>query len=140
MPKEKVNRVIIDTNIWISFLIGKKLGNLKQQIVSKKIKLITTDQLLKEIKLVSQRPHLRKYFPANKVEELIELLQIIADNKKLKKIPSICRDPKDDFLLELSRVSRADYLITSDKDLLELEKYKKTKIIPAKEFENILKE
>lgn len=60
--------------------------------------------------------------------------------KEVKKIPSICRDPKDDFLLELSRASRADYLITGDKDLLELEKYKKTEIIPAKEFENILKE
>ena len=140
MPKEKVNRVIIDTNIWISFLIGKKLRKLKQQIVSKKIKLITTDQLLKEIEQVSQRPHLRKYFPADKVEELIELLQIIADNKKLKNIPSICRDPKDDFLLELSKVGHADFLITGDKDLLELKKYKKTEIISAKEFENRLKE
>jgi len=136
MSKEKVNRVIVDTNIWISFLIGKKLKSLKQHIVSKKVRLITTDQLLLEIKLVTQRPHLRKYFPKDKVETLIKLLQIIAENNKLKKIPSICRDPKDDFLLELAKASKADYLITGDKDLLVLRRYGKTEIISAKEFDD----
>ena len=41
----------------------------------------------------------------------------------------ICRDPKDDFLLSLALDSKAEYLITGDKDLLELEKVGTTKII-----------
>lgn len=46
MPSQKPSKVIIDTNLWISFLIGKELQNLKDLIVSEKIQLITTDQLL----------------------------------------------------------------------------------------------
>ena len=41
---------------------------------------------------------------------------------------TICRDPKDNFLLELAKDGKADYLLTGDKDLLELKKFGKTKI------------
>lgn len=56
-------RVIVDTNVWISFLIGKRLSNLKQHIVEEKVTIITSEQLLTEIKLVTQRAHLKKIFP-----------------------------------------------------------------------------
>ena len=42
MPSLKPNKVIIDTNLWISFLIGKELFKLKDLIVNEKILLITT--------------------------------------------------------------------------------------------------
>jgi hypothetical protein len=48
-------KVIFDTNVWISFLIGKRLANIKQQITEGGITLITTEQLLLEIKLVTSR-------------------------------------------------------------------------------------
>ncbi len=50
MPSQKPSKVIIDTNIWISFLIGKELKGLKDIIVQDKIKLIITEQLISEIK------------------------------------------------------------------------------------------
>lgn len=53
MPSQKPSRIIIDTNIWISFLIGKELQYLKDLIVSEKVRIITTDQLLTEIRLVT---------------------------------------------------------------------------------------
>jgi hypothetical protein len=33
MPEKPTLKVIIDTNLWISFLIGKELASLKQLIV-----------------------------------------------------------------------------------------------------------
>jgi predicted nucleic acid-binding protein len=33
----------------------------------------------------------------------------------------ICRDPKDDIVLECCREAKADILVTGDKDLLEIE-------------------
>jgi hypothetical protein len=39
-----------------------------------------------------------------------------------------CRGPKDDKLLELAHESKADYLVTLDKDLLVLKKYDGTVI------------
>lgn len=114
MPSQKPSKVIIDTNIWISFLIGKELHNLKDLIVNEKVKVITTDQLIHEIRLVTARDKLKKYFDQDKVSDLISLFDILADKVKIRKINNICRDPKDDFLLALSRESRANYLITGD--------------------------
>lgn len=134
MPSPKPSKIIIDTNLWISFLIGKELQNLKDLLVTEKVKLITTDQLLNEIKTVTSREKLRKYFDQDKVQELILLLNIIGEKVKIKKVERVCRDPKDDFLLALSKASKADFLITGDKDLLEIGVYEKTEILSVKKF------
>jgi putative PIN family toxin of toxin-antitoxin system len=41
---------------------------------------------------------------------------------------SACRDPKDNFLLSLSVDGNATHLLTGDKDLLILKKFRRTKI------------
>jgi putative PIN family toxin of toxin-antitoxin system len=134
MPSQKPSKIIIDTNIWISFLIGKELQVLKDLVISENVKIITTDQLITEIRLVTSRDKLKKYFNRDKVSDLISLLDILADKVKIKKVDKICRDPKDDFLLALSKESRANYLITGDKDLLDIKVYGRTKIVTVKQF------
>ncbi len=134
MPSKKPSRVIIDTNLWISFLIGKDLQNLKDLIVNERIRLITTDQLTNELRLVTSREKLKKYFDQDKVSDLISLLEIVSEKVKIKKIEQICRDPKDDFLLALSKESKSDYLITGDKDLLEIRVYGSTEILTIQKF------
>ena len=49
---------------------------------------------------------------------------------------SICRDPKDNYLLALAKDSQADFLITGDKDLLVLEKFENTVICTLTDFIN----
>ena len=39
-------RVIFDTNVWISFLIGKRLASIENHISTGLITIITTNQLL----------------------------------------------------------------------------------------------
>jgi len=39
---------------------------------------------------------------------------------------NICRDPEDNFVLELAQAEQADYIVTRDKDLLDMKKWKKT--------------
>lgn len=55
---------------------------------------------------------------------------------------TVCRDPKDNFVLELVETARADYLITRDKDLLDLkdQKWKGTQIVKPEAFLPILRE
>lgn len=138
MPNNKRIKIIIDTNLFISFLIGKRLVGLKQLIVDSKIELIFSEQNILELMLVTDRQKFKKYFNKNDVNDLIDLIYSIGKIIKVIKEPSICRDPKDNFLLGLSDKSKADYLISSDKDLLEIKKYKKTKIIRIEELEKIL--
>lgn len=127
-------KVIFDTNVWISFLIGKRLSKIRQYISDGSITIITTTQLLTEIKIVTSRDKLKKYFPKASVEELIELLEAIAENVEIKPLHAASRDPKDNFLLDLIDFSQADYLVTGDKDLLEHNPFKTARILTPAEF------
>lgn len=133
--KNKSVKVIFDTNVWVSFLIGKRLSNIKELIAIGKIEIIYTEQLLLEIKRVTQRPKLRKYFPEKSVIELLDLLETIGHNTQIESIHFINRDPKDNFLLDLITFSEADYLVTGDKDLLLHNPFESAKIITPSEFE-----
>ncbi len=139
MTKGRRLRVVIDTNIWISFLIGKKLSALKTLISSQKIEIIISDEIIDEIEEVSARPKLNKYFPAEKVQEFINLLNILSTRHSIRCIEAVCRDPKDDFLLALVKETKADYLITGDNDLLLIEKHGATQIVTAEYFDGVFK-
>jgi putative PIN family toxin of toxin-antitoxin system len=133
--KAKNIKVIFDTNVWISFLIGKRLSFIKKYVASGQIIIITTPQLLTEIKEVTKREKLKKYFPEESVKDLIELLETIAEQIEIKPVHFINRDPKDNFLLDLIDFSKADYLVTGDKDLLEHNPFKTAMIITPSDFE-----
>lgn len=137
--KNKKVKVIFDTNVWISFLIGKRLKKIKQYISDGSLSIITTDQLLTEIKIVTNRKKLKKYFPKESVRELVELLETIAIKVDIKPTHFINRDPKDNFLLDLIDYSKADYLVTGDKDLLAHNPFLTAKILTPEEFEKGLK-
>lgn len=132
-------KVIFDTNVWISFLIGKRLAALKRHIVEGSITIITTEQLLLEIKLVTSREKLKKYFPEEAVRDLLELLEIISIQVSIKPTHHLSRDPKDNFLLDLIDFSNADYLVTGDKDLLRHNPFKTAEILTPSEFEKRIK-
>jgi uncharacterized protein len=134
MTDKKPIKVIIDTNLWISFLIGKQLVSLKPLLVEQTIQPILSEQLLQEIVLVTQRPKLEKYFPQSKVNELIDLLKIIGLSININSKVTLCRDAKDNYLLALAKDSQANFLITGDKDLLVLKQFESTKIVTYQEF------
>jgi putative PIN family toxin of toxin-antitoxin system len=50
---------------------------------------------------------------------------------------TLCRDPKDNFLLALAKDGKATHLITGDKDLLVLNKIGKTKILSITDYLHI---
>ncbi len=136
--KAKNIKVIFDTNVWISFLIGKRLAYIKGYISNGQITIITTEQLLKEIKVVTSRKRLEKYFPKESVVELIELLETIAEKVEIQPTHFINRDPKDNFLLDLIDFSQADYLVTGDKDLLVHNPFRSATILTPANFEKVL--
>ncbi len=91
-----------------------------------------------EIRLVTQKEKLKKYFPLDRVNELISILEVIAEEIEISPKKKQSRDPKDNFLLDLIEFSNADYLVTGDKDLLELNPFKTAKIITPSEFEELV--
>ena len=134
MPKDNLVRLIIDTNIWISFLISDKYQKLDKVLSHPKTTILFSIELLDEINRVATFPKLKKYFSLNAVEEMLLNLEDYVELVKVKSKVEICRDPADNFLLALSKDGEADFLITGDQDLLDLEVFGITKIIPLTNF------
>jgi len=137
MPDQNAIKIIVDTNLWIGMLIGKKLASLKELLVQGKVRIYFSEELFEEIVKVIEYPRIQKIITKNKFYELISLL----DEKIIFVKPDCeindCRDIKDNFLLELAVSANCEYLITGDNDLLILNPYRNIMIITATEFENI---
>jgi uncharacterized protein len=133
MPN-KLSRVIIDTNLWISFLITKDFYRLDEIIFTKRCILVFSSELLNEFLEVAQRRKFRRFFSQADIEDLLETIDEFADFVTVETKVEVCRDPKDNFLLSLAIDSKADYLLTGDKDLLVLESFDETKIVTFSGF------
>ena len=68
----KSKRVVVDTNIWISFLISKNENGLFDLIWEEKVVLLFSEESFLEFTKVSQRAKFKKYFTPNDVSILIE--------------------------------------------------------------------
>ena len=135
MPaKNKITKVVIDTNIWVSFLISDKYRKLDTLLLDNKVIILFSTELLEELNKVSTYPKLKKYFPPNAVEEMISNLGAYIDLIKVTTKTDVCRDPNDNFLLSLANDGKANFLITGDVDLLSLKVFGKTKIITLSDY------
>lgn len=132
--QNKVSRIIIDTNLWISFLITKDFTKLDEIIFSGKGVLVFSKELLDEFLEVAKRPKFRRFFSLDDIEEMLETIDEYADFVNVQTKTDVCRDPKDNFLLSLSVDGKADFLLTGDKDLLDLTKFVETRIITISDF------
>lgn|SRR5574344_425003 len=131
-------KVIIDTNCWISFLIGKRLSILIDLFVNEDIKLVICSDLIKEIIDVTSRPKFSKYFAKNDVDRLIRFIYSKSEVYEIEYKIHLCRDAADDYLLDLAKISEADYLLTGDEDLLILKSFGNCRILDIKSFESII--
>ena len=113
-------KVVIDANVMISAAFGGK----PLEAVGRALKehdVFVSTSILQELEGVLKR--LSKKLSAEQIHYLQERLgQLI---KFAQRIPvsthlSLSRDAKDDHYLSLCKEARADFLITGDKDLLNL--------------------
>lgn len=132
--QDKAEKIIIDTNLWISFLISKNYSKLDEILFSKKCTLIFSEELLNEFLAVIKRPKFRRFFSQEDTEDLIETIQDYSDFVSVTSKVEVCRDEKDNFLLALAKDSQAQFLITGDNDLVELKDFGSTKIVTMTDF------
>ena len=133
MPKLK-DRVIIDTNLWISFLINNDYFKLDKTLSDKLATLLYSQELIDEFIEVAQRPKFRRYFSADDLQALLLAMSDRAIFIDVSSTVTVCRDEKDNFLLALAKDGKASHLITGDKDLLVLKRFGKTKILTITEY------
>ena len=97
-------------------------------------KAVLSQELLNEFLEVARRPKFRRFISSADIEGILETIDEYADFVKVQTRIEICRDPKDNFLLSLSIDGNADFLLTGDKDLLDLVKFGETTILTISDF------
>ena len=128
-------KIVIDTNLWISFLIGKKLSGLKNLLSNPNFTIYVCTELIEEIKKAISKPKIQKYLSTDDEKDLLELIDVFCIHIIVdKKATSPVRDAKDLFLLSLAETVQANYILTGDKDLLVLQTHNQTKIISISVF------
>lgn len=131
-------RVLIDTNIWISFLIGKHLSGLVNLLDRNAILIILPQEQLDELIEVLKRPKFSKYFSDLQIEEFLSLLEEKSLLVKPKKFLDLCRDPKDNYILSTAIEFNVDIIVSGDEDLLVLKEIQQTRIVSFKHFQSIV--
>lgn len=123
-------RIIFDTNIWVSFLIGKRLAFFRSFFECPDVEIWYSVELELEFLDVANREKIRKYVDEKQIERVHQLMINscyrceINVHKEL-----LVRDPKDAYLLALSDSVCADYLITGDADFKDIRQHNQTRII-----------
>jgi len=133
MPQKK-NRVVIDTNLWISFLLTRDFSKLDRLMSIDRIVLLISQELLEEIVEVAERPKFRKYFDLFELTDLIISLKQRAELVQVSFQIYVCRDSKDNFLLSLAIDGAATHLLTGDKVLLVLHPFGELQILTIADF------
>ncbi|MFH7243508.1 MAG: putative toxin-antitoxin system toxin component, PIN family [Spirulina sp.] len=122
-------RLVLDTNVLISGLLTQ--NSIPQQVYDYAIAqaiLLQSQATLAELERVLLRPKFDRYVSLEKRLRFIASVIGHAEYIDIYESIELCRDPKDDSLLELAVSGSATHLVTGDQDLLVLRPFRNTVI------------
>lgn len=132
-------KIILDTNIWISFLIGHQLQTIRDIITDNRFEVYLCPQLTNEILDVASRNKISRYISHDDISDLLRIIRAYCLMVDIEKVAlSNIRDRKDLYLLSLAETIEADYIVSGDADLTVLGHHKDTQIIVLAEFKKQL--
>lgn len=133
--------IIVDASVIISTLVSRKKSyarDILRLAREKAVSLAICDETLTEIKYSLSKEKIKKLrdYSSRVVGNFIAWYQYNGVYFSFKKNEIIisARDTKDTIYIMLAEKSKAEYLVTSDKDLLVLKNIGKTKIRTPKDF------
>lgn len=133
-------KVIIDTNLWISFLLGHQTQLIRNLLTDLRFDVYVCDQLIDEIKNVAGREKIRKRVSPADVEDLLSIIYAFCQHAIITSQASstAIRDPKDLYLLSLAETIGANYIVSGDADLTDLGQHQETKIVKLADFKSMM--
>lgn len=130
--------IVLDTNVIIAaFISPKGICNEVFELCVRSHSLVSSEFILSE---VNEKLRSKFNYTEREISEVIGILLLKFKIVKIKgdKI-TICRDKDDNNIIETAIASKAKVIITGDKDLLVIKKYKNIDIISPRDFYNFEK-
>ena len=134
-------RVVLDTIVYVRALLNPKgrRGRLVFDTAQQHVVVVSPD-IVREVIEVLYRPELREKLPRLEFSARLEAILSILEGVEVvepKDCPLVCRDPDDKFFW-CAVAASADYIISEDRDILDVGNYRGIHAISAAVFERIL--
>lgn len=136
-------RAVLDTNVSVSAFLspGGAPHRILEALEGGAFTMVTSEALHSELEEVLARPRLRERSARNEAE-LQDFLVGLRDRATIVtpsfKLVVIDRDPTDNAVLEAAVEGRADFIVTGDRDLLDVGNYEGILIVTPAAFLAIL--
>ena len=128
-------KVLFDTNLWISFMIGKRLASLADVLCRNDIQVYMSEQLLDEIQTVIARPKFNAIISSESRQAFVDMVDNVCLWTPITiQAKSPIRDIKDLFILSMAESVPVDFIVSGDKDLTELGSHAGIPILSYSEF------
>jgi len=129
---KRLNRVVLDTNVIVSALIfSGNPAKIFSLALDKQFLTYSSNTLLAEL----QEVLIKKFaFSQEKIKDTEKKLKKFFKIVHPKQTIEIVRDTSDNRVLEIALEANCDYIITGDKDLLDIGKFKQIIIINPEQF------
>lgn len=126
-------RVVLDTNVLISSVLGGALGVILDQWKHGKFDLVISEAIAHEYLDVINRPKFK--IPQDEITAVTDLLFHQAEFVTPQEtIHVVSVDPTDNKFIEAALAGNAKWIVSGDDHLLQLKTYRKIEIITAREF------
>jgi uncharacterized protein len=129
-------KVVFDTNVWLSIFMNKiiteEFSKNKQNLT-----IYVSEGILLEISKVIFYPKIAEILKKSNFTPRETIRAIKANSKKVEpnlKLYVSDRDVTDNIILECALASGADFIVSGDRHLLEVGKFRKTRILTPREF------
>ena len=117
-------KILFDSNLWISFMIGKRLSSLADVLCRHDVEVYISMQQLEEIRTVIAREKFDKLISAETRYYFFEMVYDVCYITDITvEAKSDIRDPKDIYLLSMAESVPVDYIVSGDKDLTDLHQH-----------------
>lgn len=125
-------RVVLDANVAIAAAASRGLCEAILELCLEHHNLILCEGILDEIE---EKLRLKIRVSPSVIAEYLRVLRNNAEILEPEQVPkAACRDPDDLKILGLVAPGNADVVVTGDKDLLAIKKYKKARIMTPRSF------
>jgi putative PIN family toxin of toxin-antitoxin system len=122
-------RIVLDSTVLVSAFLAPQgaAAAVLGQVRAGRVALTLSEAILAETaRVLLTAPHIRAryHYPDSAVQAFCTGLAQV--NRLLTDFPpvsGVCRDPDDDMVLACAVAAQAQYLVTRDKDLLDLQQY-----------------
>jgi putative PIN family toxin of toxin-antitoxin system len=131
-------RIVFDSNVYISALLFKGIpGKILEMAQKDKITLIVSDEITTEtVRILEEKFR----WPRHNIDKFKRRLPDISENIRLKiKLDVIKERESDNRILECAVSGDANLIISGDKHLLKLKKYKNIPIVRPRYLTYVVK-